>query len=314
MLLYQAKNKVSCISRIGFLLMLIILFTSATAYSQNLSEQDFQELQKKEKSLMQYARDMILAPLPSDRFSADSIFTRQFVQCLKTSYSFYYPFDSIKTVAMLYPPDSSFRIFTWQIKRDEAYFRHHGAIQMNTKDGKLKLFPLLDVSDFVAEPIDSIRSNKNWIGAIYYSMVEKEFDHKKYYTLLGYDDNDFTTTRKWIEVLSFNQNGEPVFGGNYFEYPADGLKPDPPVSRMLIEFKKDAGVRITYDPELDLIMMDHLVSLEDTPEKKYTLVPDGDYEAFEWKKGRWHYVEKVFNEKLEDGQAPVPAPLFDDNK
>lgn len=313
MLFYHTQIKRFHIYQVRFVLMLVIVFGATTVYTQNLSERDIADMQNKEKSLMQYAGDMILAPLPSDRFAADSIFIRQLVQCLKTAYSFYYPFDSIKTVSILYPSDSSFRIFTWQVKRDEAYFRHHGAIQMNTKDGKLKLFPLLDVSDFVAEPVDSVRSNKNWIGAIYYSMVEKEFEGKKYYTLLGYDDNDFTSTRKWIEVLSFNPNGEPVFGGNYFEYPADGLKPDPPVSRMLIEFKKDAGVRITYDPELDLIMMDHLISLENTPEKKYTLVPDGDYEAFEWKKGRWHYVEKVFNQKLEDGQAPVPVPLFDDN-
>lgn len=313
MLFYHTQIKRFHIYQVRFVLMLVIVFGATTVYTQNLSERDIADMQNKEKSLMQYAGDMILAPLPSDRFAADSIFIRQLVQCLKTTYSFYYPFDSIKTVSILYPSDSSFRIFTWQVKRDEAYFRHHGAIQMNTKDGKLKLFPLLDVSDFVAEPVDSVRSNKNWIGAIYYSMVEKEFEGKKYYTLLGYDDNDFTSTRKWIEVLSFNPNGEPVFGGNYFEYPADGLKPDPPVSRMLIEFKKDAGVRITYDPELDLIMMDHLISLENTPEKKYTLVPDGDYEAFEWKKGRWHYVEKVFNQKLEDGQAPVPVPLFDDN-
>lgn len=289
-------------------------FITATCQAQNLTEQHVVLLQDKEKTLMGYAKDMIFAPLPADRFAADSVFIRQLVQCLKTPYSFYFPFDSIRTVAKLYASDSSFRIFTWQIQRDEAYFRQYGMIQMNMHDGSLKLFPLIDVSDFVAEPIDSVRSNKNWIGAIYYSMVEKEFAGKKYYTLLGYDDNDFTSTRKWIEVLSFNSKGEPEFGGSYFEYPADGLKPEPPVSRMLIEFKKDAGVRITYDPELDLIMMDHLISLENTPEKKYTLVPDGDYEAFEWKMGKWHYVEKVFTEKLQDGQAPVPVPLFDDKE
>lgn len=296
------------------MLMLFCFFSVAQMKAQQLSEPDYALLQEHESTMKIQAKNMITAALPMDRFAADSIFIKQLVLSLKTPYSFYYPFDSIRTVSKIYAPDSGFRIFTWQIQRDESYFRQYGAIQINTSNGSLKLFPLLDVSDFVSIPVDSVRTNKNWIGAIYYNMVEKEFDGKKYYTLLGYDDNDFTSTRKWIEVLTFDGKGEPVFGGNYFVYPADGLKPNPPVSRMLIEYKKDAGVRVVYDPELDLIMMEHLISLENDSEKKYTLVPDGDFEAFEWKMGKWHYVEKVFKDKLEDGEAPAPVPLFDDKQ
>ncbi len=296
------------------MLMLFCFFSVAQMQAQQLSTADEALLQERESAMKIQAMNMITAMLPMDRFAADSIFIKQLVVALKTPYSFYYPFDSIRSVSKIYAQDSSFRIFTWQIQRDESYFRQYGAIQINTSNGSLKLFPLLDVSDFVSIPVDSVRTNKNWIGAIYYNMVEKEFDGKKYYTLLGYDDNDFTSTRKWIEVLTFDGKGEPVFGGNYFEYPADGLKPDPPVSRMLIEYKKDAGVRVVYDGELDLIMMEHLVSLENDADKKYTLVPDGDFEAFEWKMGKWHYVEKVFQDKLDDGEAPAPVPIFDDQQ
>ncbi len=296
------------------LLLLFCIFFVAQMQAQLLSPADYALLQERETAMKLQAANMISAPLPMDRFAADSIFIKQLVLALKTPYAFYYPFDSIRSVSKIYASDSSFRIFTWQIQRDESYFRQYGAIQMNTSNGSLKLFPLLDVSDFVSEPVDSIRTNKNWIGAIYYAMVEKRYEGKKYYTLLGYDDNDFTTTRKWIEILTFNEKEEPVFGGNYFVYPADGLKPDPPVNRMLIEYKKDAGVRVVYDTALDLIMMEHLISLENDDTKKYTLVPDGDFDAFEWKMGKWHYVEKVFKDKLEDGEAPTPVPIFDDKQ
>ena len=134
----------------------------------------------------------------------------------------------------LYAPDSSFRIFTWQLQRDESYYRQEGAIQMKTKDGSLKLFPLFDVSDYTSIPTDSVRTGKNWIGAIYYKIVLKEFKGKKYYTLFGYDDNDFSSTRKWLEVLTFDATGEPVFGGNYFTYKDDELKPPQPVSPFFI--------------------------------------------------------------------------------
>ena len=275
--------------------------------------QDYAGLQKEEDSLAYYAKKMIFDSVAINRFRSDTIFIKKFVQALKTKNSFQYPFDSLITISKIYPPDSSFRIFTWQIERDESYFRQYGAIQMNTKDGSLKLFPLIDASDFTSTPTDSVRSNKNWIGALYYSVVEKEYKGKKYYTLFGYDDNDFISTKKWLEVLTFDAQGNPVFGGDYFDYPDDELKPPQPVSRFCLEYRKDGGAKIMYDPDMDMILFDHLISESDEPAKRYTLIPDGDPEGITWKNGKWIYVTKVFDSApLKDGQAPRPVPLFDD--
>ena len=67
-----------------------------------------------------------------------------------------------------------------------------------------------------------------------------------------------------------------------------------------------------YDPEMDMIVFDHLISESNEPQKKFTLIPDGDYEGFKWQNGKWVHVEKVFDQKLEDGQEPRPVPLFDE--
>lgn len=182
---------------------------------------------------------------------------------------------------------------------------------MRTADGSLKLFPLIDMSEFSENPVDSLRTNFNWVGAIYYGIVTKTYNNKKYYTLLGYDENNFRSTRKWIEVLSFDDKGQPEFGGRYFVYPQDGIKPAQPAFRFLLEYKKDAGARINYDPELDMIIFDHLISEAKDPSKKFTLIPDGDHEGFKWKDGKWMYVEKVFNFTLQDGQFPMEVPLKD---
>lgn len=291
---------------------ILLLFASAEADAQ-LSNADLESLKKQEDSLAYYSHKMITDSIAENRFEYDSIFTRKLVQALRIPYSFNYPFDSIITVSHLYAPDSTFRIFTWQLQKDESYYRQKGAIQLNTKDGALKLFPLIDVSDFSSTPTDSVRRNTNWIGALYYNMVMKEFKGRKYYTLFGFDDNDFMSTRKWLEVLSFNANGEPVFGGTYFNYKDDELKAHQPVSRFLFEYKKDAKARLNYDPEMDMIVFDHLISENNEPQKKFTLIPDGDYEAFQWKNGKWVHIDKLFNESLQDGQAPRPEPLYDKN-
>ena len=84
------------------------------------------------------------------------------------------------------------------------------------------------------------------------------------------------------------------------------------IERFLLEYQKDAHARMVYDPDLNMIVFDHLISESNEPQKKYTLIPDGDYEGFKWQNGKWVHVEKLFNQQLKDGQAPRPQPLFDD--
>ena len=287
---------------------------SVVANAQSLTKANTAALRKGEDSMKQYANDMIRKEFTEDRLVADSSFTKSLVRALRTPYSFSYPFDSIVTVSKIYAPDSSFRIFTWQFERDESYFRQRGAIQMKTADGSLKLFPLIDASPFTANPTDSVRNNLQWIGAIYYNIVQKKYNGKNYYTLFGYDDNDISTTRKWIDVLTFDKEGKPQFGGQFFNYPEDSIKPAQPAYRFCLEYKKDAHPRLNYDPEMDMIVFDHLISETDHVSQKYTLIPDGDYEGFTWKNGKWNYISKIFDQKLQDGQAPVPQPIKNDNE
>ncbi len=223
-----------------------------------------------------------------DRFKADSVFTRGLVRALRTPHSFRYRFDSLITISQQYAPDSSFRIFTWQIQMEDMnHFRQKGAIQMRTNDGSLKLIPLFDASKFTEAPFDSVRTNQNWIGAVYYNIIQTTYNNRKYYTLFGYDENDARSSRKWMEVMTFDANGNPQFGGRYFNYREDDIKPKQPAFRFCLEYKKDANAKLNYDPELNMIVMAHLVSEEGDNKKKHTLVPYGTFEGFKWLGGKW---------------------------
>ncbi|MCW3081718.1 hypothetical protein [Segetibacter sp.] len=293
--------------------LLLILFASVaiSVSAQPLSPRTRAKLRKEEDSMKNYSRQMIIEKTATQRFSADSVFIRMLVRSLKTPNSFQYPFDSLETVSRIYAPDSSFRIFSWQWARDDNYFRQRGAIQMKTADGSLKLYPLVDMSEFTAAPQDSVRTGNNWIGAIYYGIVMKTFNNKKYYTLLGYDDNNMRSTKKWIEVLSFDESGRPVFGGPYFSMKDSKINPNAIVARYCLEYKKEGRARMNYDQEMDMIVYDHLISETNEPDKQFTMVPDGDYQGFKWQNGKWILVDKVFDYKLKDGEAPMPSPLKD---
>jgi len=138
-------------------------------------------------------------------------------------------------------------------------------------------------------------------------MLLNTYNGKKYYTLLGYDENSIRSTMKRIEVLTFDEEGKPVFGNNIFDFSRDSI-PKKNHSRYWIEYKKNANARMQYDEDLKMIIYDHLISETNEPAKKYTFIPDGDYEGFKWENGKWKHIEKVFTYKLEDGQAPVEVP------
>ena len=288
---------------------LFLFFISHLCFAQSISKADFKVLQRKEDSIRSYAVKIIQGINASDRLDADSMFTRMLVRALKTKNSFHYPFESLQTISVQYSPDSVFRIFTWQLVINENVIRQHGAIQMKTYDGTLKLYPLIDKSDVTTNVQDTIGNNYGWIGAIYYKIILTKSSNQSYYTLLGFDENNIRSSRKIIEVLNF-LNDEPTFGGRYFSYEDDAVFKTSQ-SRYILEYKKEAGPRLTYDKDLDLIIVEHLVSESNEPKKKWTLIGDGDYEGFKWKGGKWVHVEKVFNVITPDGQAPVPNPIRD---
>lgn len=274
-------------------IVILSCFFVLTIQAQKKTPASVQLLMQLEENMRNYADDIVNAPETADRAIADSFFTRALVQALKVPYSFSYAFDSLKTISMLYAPDSSFRIITWQIMKDFTYYRQKGAIQYHTKDGSLKLIALYDNSAFTDSPVDSVRNNQQWIGAVYYNIVQKTFNNKNYYTLIGYDENDARSTKKWVEVLTFDENNKPLFGGRYFSYPNDEIKPPQPAYRFCLEFKKEANAKLNYDPDLDMITFAHLISESGENSARHTLIPYGSFEGFKWLNGKWVHVPVV---------------------
>jgi len=280
------------------------------AFSQKISNADLKKLRAKEDTLKEYSFYLNTDSLPEDRMYSDSVFTKTLVRALQVKNSFYYPFDSVLGISKVYAPDTSFRIITWNINFDDYYSRQKGTIQFRTTDGSLKMIPLRDYSEFTNKPGDSIRTARNWIGAMYYNIVKTQHKGKNYYTLFGFDNNSAMSSMKWIEVMTFNEKNEPLFGGPFFSYEKDSV-PKPPLHRFNIEFKKGARVLVNFIPEENMILVDHLISETDQPDLKWTYIPDGDSEGFKWENGKWVHINKVFNFKLQDGQAPIGDPLMD---
>lgn len=293
-------------------LVFIVLVLTKASFGQvkRISPPQMFTLAQQDDSLGTLGVQILDDPDPLNRLRADSLFTRVLVRALRTPYSFDFIFDSIKTAPILYPPDSTFRIITWHYTLNDADYRQRGALQMKTADGSLQLFPLFDKSEDTEVPEDSVRDNRNWIGALYYKIIQTAWQGKNYYSLLGYDLNNSVTARKWIDVLSFNEKGEPRWGGRFFRVNNQAVFSNQQ-KRFLLEYKAGSRARLNYDDEEKMIIFDALISETNEPQKKYTLVPSGDYKGFVWKEGFWDYIDQLSNTFLGDGNEPKPALILD---
>ncbi|MDR3715288.1 MAG: hypothetical protein P4L51_20980 [Puia sp.] len=302
------------------LVTLVILLVAGTATGQAFppvnrpvfSKAEKKEFQIRQDSLKVLSNQLVFAEDPAIRLRSDSQFIKTLVRALKLKNSFFFPFDSLLPISRIYAPDSTFRIMTWQYKKDEHLYLQEGAIQVRQPDGSLKLFPLFDASMFTGKPTDSVRSNRNWIGAVYYRIIEKTYNGQNFYTLLGFDDYSLESNKKWMEVLHFNEDQEPLFGGPFISFREDTAQRQGH-ARFNIEYKKEAVTTFNYDPAMDMIIYDHLIPEDDDTLRLDTYIPDGDYEGFKWKNGAWVHVEKVFHYKLKDGDFPQDEKILDES-
>ena len=291
--------------KITFLLLLLqTIFFSA--FSQ-LAESDLQLLKEREKNLQQLSYRIVNDSLQADRLKANIEFIPKLVEALKIPNSFLYPFDSLSQISVISPPDAAFRIFTWQLWLDNGLFRYYGAIQMN--EPQLKLFPLFDYSDSLFYPIQQQLTPQQWYGALYYNIYEfKEKKKNKYYLLFGWDGNDLWSNKKILDVLHF-KDGKPVFGAPVFFF-EDSLGNQTTQHRIILEYRNDAVVTLNYSEEDAMIIFDHLTAPQQhMQDLKFAQIPDGTYEGFKFKKGKWIHVKKIQTiniNKFDDPPVPVP--------
>lgn len=204
-------------------------------------------------TLVRISEQMFNQPDNNERYARNAEFIKTLVNSLKTQGSFAYPFDSLKKITVQKSPDNAFRIFSWALPVDDGSFRFFGAIQMATKDGKLKLFPLIDGTLEMTDP-NAITDNKKWYGARYYEIIPALNNGKTaYYILLGWKGHSSKTSKKVIEILSFEKDlvafGKPVI---------EATKAGPLKNRIIFEYNKLNSMTLTLEKGSGMIVFDHL--------------------------------------------------------
>lgn len=252
-----------------FLLIAALLTSNIRAQQSNKKLDVFQD------SLIRISTATIAAETDIKKTASNSTFVKTLVEALKMPNSFSYPFDSLKNVSVIKSPDESFRILSWYVQQENGTYRYFGTIQMNTGNGPLKLYPLIDQTDNITDA-NAVINNQKWFGARYYEMVAVTSGNRKpYYVLLGWKGNTPSTTKKVIEILSFDQE-QVIFGAPVFE--GKELKEK---NRVIFEYTKSNAMTLKVDQKAGMIVFDHLAPFNSEMIGKYEFYgSDGTFDGF----------------------------------
>lgn len=187
------------------------------------------------------------------RIAANSAFKNMLLASFDSVGIFEYPFDGVPKLAALVSPDEKFRLFNWHRPMPDGTNRYDAIVLFPDGKGYVEL---TDATD-----LEAARSNKeilpaDWYGALYYDIVPVSKKKQDYYVLLGWDATSEITTRKVIDALHFEKNGEPVFGKPVFET-EDGY-----LHRRVFEYAGDVSMTLKYVRPMDAIVFDRLEPLQ----------------------------------------------------
>jgi len=161
-----------------------------------------------------------------------------------------YPFDSIKTIAVLTSSDKKVRIFTWYLIDDRGVHEHYGFVQAyNAIQKRYMVYPLIDKWQRVSgdKPTTKTLPCDNWFGALYTKLIEVKSTNGTYYTLLGWNGGNIFSQYKIIDVLALNSStGKPMFGSRVFFNYEKNNRP----TRIVFQYAKTGFMHLNYEKQV----------------------------------------------------------------
>jgi len=243
----------------------------------------------------------------NEKDSLNAIIIDYFYNSLKQQNSFNYPYSSIKKIGNIYSNDKKLRLITWNIKYKNGEYKYFGFMQhINKKKNRIDTWMFVDESALMPDPEKLSLYHNHWYGALYYQIIEVKDGGKKYYTLIGWDGNNYLSQKKIIDVLYFSASGKPKFGKSIFKLDKEHRKN----KRLIFEYNSQIVMSVQYDKRYKKIIIDHLRPEPKSMKGQYEFyVTDGSYDALEFTMGKWHLIEEfdAQNAKPKEELPKIPA-------
>lgn len=262
---------------------LLLLFCSLTAYSQEPSYLEFVKAEARLESMFDQLYSDSLTEVDA---LLDSILI-ELPEALSRQGSMDFPWNRLDRIGIITSEDRRVRIFSWHVMDDIDHYRYFGFIQVGLKKGKSRLYELKDNGKPQRGLFKLEQSKEDWYGKLYYQVLTNIYKRRTYYTVLGMDFNNSLSTIKTVEVISIQRNA-PHFAKSLFY---NGREK---VDRLVLEYSNQLAISVRYDQGTDMITFDHLVPFHPIYEKNYEFYgPDGSFDGLEFSDGYWNYRDDI---------------------
>ena len=218
-----------------------------------------------------------------------------------------YKFDSLRTIGRIYAPHKDFRMFNWNHSSRDGTFKYFAVIVFPGKNNEPnRVIRLTEPSDSIARPDQQTLGSDQWPGCLYYRILphKRGKDGRQYYTLLGLDMHNQITKKKYIEILSFDSDGNPQFGAPIIEMNKWQKH------RVIFEFSAYQSMYLEYNRLRRRIEFDHLAPLMPYLVGEYEYYePDQFRDALKFRRGKWKHIkdiEKPKDKKFKKSSLPKP--------
>ena len=168
------------------------------------------------------------------------------------------PLPKLQGMGDVLSEDGRVRMITWGHPMPLREWHYIGLLVHEFSKDSLQLYPLHDARIPVGDGLidqelfSQQRTPDDWFGSACYALVPFEQRGQRAYLLLGVAGGNLLVMRRIIEVLSFDDQGRPVFGTPALRHGRDLF------GRML--FSHSARVAMTIHPieKGKRILIDHL--------------------------------------------------------
>jgi hypothetical protein len=255
--------------------LLFITFSTGLTKSQISTDEMSASLEKLYGRLLSVSEDSVRLRInDSIKFYVDSYVASERI--------FTHTFSNLKYLGQITSSDSVIKIVTWNlVLRNEPgrYFCYF--IRKSPEGGANYIYYMTHLNDDKQIRADTVYSQTDWYGALYYDIRPFYNENRKCWVLLGISYSNSMLTRKIIEVLNFDQENKLILGRKWFD---SGKSVN---FRHILEYSASAVISLRFRSN-NLIVFDHLVQLPPSGfDDRLYYGPDYSYDAYIYNNGVW---------------------------
>lgn len=202
---------------------------------------------------------------------------------------FQHKYDNLRFLGQITSSDNTLKIVTWNMMLSSGLnYYYCYIIRKNGNHKPCTVYRLFGRNRRDPVLTDTVYDSGNWYGALYYAV--QPFRHKGSkdvcYVLLGYDFGKMSLSRKIIDFLSFDEQGDILFGLPCL-FDGKTLK-----NREILEYSATGTISLRFTSRKSIVF-DHLAPVQDDDSNAAEYGSAMSFDAYILKNGIWNMVENV---------------------